>query len=78
MKKLFFLIALFFLGNCGMHVQMSTGDNPAEKAKRAADCKNLCNKEHYNVTFIRHDGTVEYYKIGVVSITKKTACECRF
>jgi hypothetical protein len=55
-----------------------TGDSPAEKAKRAAMCKDLCNKEHYNIKFIRVDGTMEYYKIGVVSITGKTACECKF
>jgi hypothetical protein len=77
-KLLFTCLLLFFAMSCGMHVDFNSGNTDAEKSQRAIMCKNLCNKEHYNVKFIRHDGTIEYYKIGIVSITGKTACECKF
>jgi len=51
----------------------------ADNAKRAEMCKKKCNKEHIpNVKFIRTDGRVEIYKINVVSIENKVACECKF
>lgn len=79
MRPLFFLLALFSLGDCGTTAQLNIGNSSAEKAKRAAMCKERCNKEHYpDVKLIRTDGTVEIYKINIVSITGKTACECRF
>lgn len=78
-KKAFFFIIVFFLCGCGINVKMAIGNSELEKAKRAAMCKERCKKEHYpDVKFIRADGTMEVYKINIVSISGRTACECKF
>ncbi len=78
MRRLVLCLSLFILCSCDAHAHFSAGATDAEKNQRAAMCKDLCNKEHYSVKFIRHDGTIEHHKIGIVSLSGKTACECKF
>lgn len=83
MRKLFFLIALFFLGNCGMHMQIVNSANidnsPAAKEKRKPRCKSFCDKQHYpDVKLTEADGTLRIIKIHIVSIDDKDVCVCKF
>ena len=76
---MFALAIIMLIFSCGAPMQISGENNPPEKNKRATMCKERCNQKHYpNVKFIRIDGTLEVYKINIVSIEDKTACECRF
>ncbi|MBU1179792.1 hypothetical protein KJ885_02520 [Patescibacteria group bacterium] len=71
-----FVFLCFCVLGCsnGLGMTLQNVDN----AKRAKMCKARCNKKHYNITIIRASGKVEKYKINVVSIDEKMACECVF
>ncbi|MCG2694239.1 hypothetical protein L6259_03165 [Candidatus Parcubacteria bacterium] len=67
---------LFIIPSCAMPMMnlQNTDD-----MKRAKMCKERCNKKHIpDIKFIRADGKVETYKINVVSIEDRVACECVF
>ena len=79
LKRMFVLAVITLVVACGAPMQISGENNPVEKAKRAAMCKERCDKKHYpDVKFIRADGTLEVYKINIVSVEDRTACECKF
>jgi uncharacterized protein YceK len=75
MKKIAVALFVLLLFGCGASVMsVQNGD----EAKRAKVCKQRCDKKHYNITIIRVDGKIEKYKISIVSLDDKVACECRF
>ncbi len=78
MRRIVLLALILFAFSCGANMAISTNNGDIEKTKRAAMCKELCDKKHYNIRFIWADGKMEEIKINIVSIEDKIACECRF
>jgi starvation-inducible outer membrane lipoprotein len=73
-----YLLVLSLSGCLSAAANINAENTPAKKTERAAMCKKLCNKEHYNIKFIRTDGALEEYKIHIISLSDKVACECKF
>lgn len=75
MRRLLYCM-LFIFSSCSLSA-MNIQDT--DNIKRAKMCKERCNKKHIpDIKFIRINGKVETYKINVISIEDKVACECVF